>query len=72
MKFKRIEYNPKAFRRAMWGSIAKLIGVVLGAGAGSLLHQLVGNGFTGYTVAFLMAAVSLLLLCMTEYLRELE
>lgn len=59
-----------AFRRSFWSSLARLIGVGLGAGAGSLIHQLVGDGFSGWGVASGMAAMSFILMWGAEYERE--
>jgi hypothetical protein len=64
--------NPQALKRAFWGSLARLIGVGLGAGAGSLLHQLIGGGFEGWGVAAGMAVLSFALMCFAEYEREIE
>ncbi len=62
----------KALRRSMWSGVSRLIGVGLGAGAGSLIHQLVGGGTTGWGVAVTMAVVSLILMIFAEYERERE
>lgn len=64
--------DAKALRKAFWGSLARLISVGLGAGAGSLLHQLIGGGFTGWGLATIMAVVSFGLMCYAEYEREKE
>jgi uncharacterized membrane protein YgaE (UPF0421/DUF939 family) len=62
--------DKKAIRRAFWASLGRLIGVGLGAGAGSLIHQLIGGGFQGWGVALLLAVISFLLMLFTEYERE--
>jgi uncharacterized membrane protein YgaE (UPF0421/DUF939 family) len=62
--------DKKAFRRSIWSSISRLIGVALGAGAGSLIHQLIGGGFSGWGVALAMAAASFVLMAFAEYERE--
>jgi uncharacterized membrane protein YccC len=64
--------NGKALKRAFWSSLARLIGVGLGAGAGSLLHQLIGGGFSGWGAAVGMAVLSFLLMTFAEYEREIE
>ena len=33
----------KILKRSFWGALGKLIGVMMGAGAGSLLYQLIGS-----------------------------
>ena len=62
--------DQKALRKAFWGSLSRVIGVGLGAGAGSLLHSLVGDGLSGYGVAFLMAVASFSFMLYAEYERE--
>jgi uncharacterized membrane protein YccC len=64
--------NKKAFRRAGWAAIARLIGVGLGAGAGSLIYQLVGGGFSGWGFAATLAVVSFLLMWFAEYEKEID
>lgn len=72
--YKRVmqRLNKKAFRRACWAAIARLIGVGLGAGAGSLIYQLIGGGFTGWGLALTLAIVSFILMWFAEYERELD
>lgn len=62
--------NYRAVKRSFWSSLARLIGVGLGAGAGSLLYQLVGGGFNGWGFAAVMAVVSFLLMWFAEYEKE--
>lgn len=64
--------NRKALRRSIWGSLSRLIGVGLGAGAGSLIHQLIGGGFSGWGVALGMAIASFAFMIVAEYERELD
>lgn len=64
--------NKRAFRRAVWASISRLVGVALGAGAGSLIYNLVGGGFNGWGVATILAVVSFGLIVFAEYEKEIE
>lgn len=66
------KFNRKAFRRAGWAAIARLIGVGLGAGAGSLIYQLIGGGFKGWGFAAGLAMISFVLMWFAEYERELD
>ena len=68
----RRNIDRKALRRAGWAAFARLIGVGLGAGAGSLLYQLIGGGFTGWGMALVLAVVSFFLMWFAEYERELD
>jgi len=36
-------FNRRVLKRALWSSMSRLIGIVLGAGAGSLLYKLTGG-----------------------------
>lgn len=62
----------RALKRSFYASISKLIGVGLGAGAGSLLYQMIGGGFKGWPVALGMAAISFALTWFAEFEREIE
>ena len=64
------EFNGRAFRRAIWASVARLISVGIGAGAGSLLYQLVGGGIKGWGLALTLCVLSFLLLMYAEYEKE--
>lgn len=67
---KKPQLDRKALRRSLLSSTSRLIGVGLGAGAGDLVHRLVGGGFNGWSVALILAAVSFLLMAIAEYERE--
>jgi O-antigen/teichoic acid export membrane protein len=64
--------DKKILRRAYWSATARLIGVGLGAGTGSLLYHLVGNGFQGWGIALILAVVSFALMLVAEYQREIQ
>jgi predicted MFS family arabinose efflux permease len=64
------QLNKRALHRSFWGSLSRLIGVGLGAGAGSLIYNLVGGGFHGWGVAAGLAVVSFVLMWISEYEKE--
>ena len=66
------KFDRRAFRKSLWSSISRLIGVCLGAGAGSLLYKLVGSGLQGWGTALGMLIISVLLMVIAEYEREIE
>jgi uncharacterized membrane protein YgaE (UPF0421/DUF939 family) len=66
------QFNRRAFHRAVWTSISRLIGVALGAGAGSLIYQLIGGGFQGWGVALGLLVISFLLIIFAEYEKEIN
>ena len=67
--------NPdkKAMRRSFWGALGRLIGVMLGAGAGSLLYQTIGSA-SGLSVglAAVLTIVGFILIWFAEYEREVD
>lgn len=65
-----MQVKKQTLRRAVWASLARTLGVGVAAGAGSLLHQLVGDGVKGYFVAFGMGLASFTLMVMSEYNKE--
>ena len=62
--------NRKALRKSVWSSISRLIGIMLGAGAGVMFKQLLGTGAVGLSVALMLAAVSFGFMLFAEYERE--
>lgn len=71
-KKKKPRFNKKALKKSIWGSLSRVIGVGLGAGAGGLLHQLVGDGLGSYGFAVGMAAASFAFMLVAEYEREIS
>lgn len=69
-KKKKPRINKKALRKSLWGSLSRVIGVGLGAGAGGLLHQLVGDGLGSYSFAVALAIASFVFMWFAEYERE--
>ena len=65
--------NKRILRRSFWGAFGRLLGVMLGAGAGSLLYQTLG-GTSGLSIglASILAIVGFLLIWFAEYEREIE
>jgi hypothetical protein len=65
--------NKKALKRSFWGALGRLIGVMMGAGAGSLLYQAIGSGTVlSIGLASVLAVVGFLLIWFAEYEREVE
>jgi uncharacterized membrane protein YgaE (UPF0421/DUF939 family) len=62
--------NKPAFKRSIYSSVAKLLSVGLGAGAGSIIHQMVGGGFNGWSIAGGLAIISFILMWYAEYQKE--
>jgi hypothetical protein len=62
--------NKKAFKKAMWGSTSKFVGVFMGAGAGSMLHRVAGDTIKSVAVGLVLAISSWLLILFSEYKRE--
>jgi len=66
----KLQLDKKALKRSLLSAFSKLIGVALGAGAGDLIHRLVGGGFSGWSVAAFLAISSFSLMLFAEYERE--
>ncbi len=65
--------DKKAFRRSFWGALGRLIGVMMGAGAGSLLYGILGSSSgLSLSVASALAVVGFLLIWFAEYEREID
>jgi hypothetical protein len=62
--------DKKALKRSVWSSLSRVIGIGLSAGAGSMIHRMVGDGMQGWTVASSMAIASFVLMAFAEYERE--
>lgn len=65
--------NKKAIKRSFWGALGRLIGVMMGAGAGSLIVRTVGTG-TGLDlpIAIGLTILGFLFIWFAEYEREIE
>jgi len=66
----KLQLDKKAFKRSILSAFSKLVGVALGAGAGDMIHKLLGGGFNGWSAALTMAGISLALMVFAEYERE--
>jgi hypothetical protein len=64
--------DKKALKRSFWGSLSRVIGVFLGAAAGSLLHRSVGDSLEEASIAITMAIASFGFVWFAEYEREIE
>ena len=65
--------DKKALRRSFWGALGRLIGVMMGAGAGSLLYQTIGGASNlSIGLAAGLATLGFLLIWLAEYEREIE
>ena len=62
----------RAIKRSFFASLSRLIGTMLGAGAGSLLYQITGGGLTGFSAGVILASISFGLLWFIEFEREVE
>lgn len=64
-------FNRRVLKRALWSSMSRLIGIVLGAGAGSLLYKLTGGSLVqGWGFATLLSVAAFTLMTLAEYERE--
>jgi uncharacterized membrane protein YccC len=68
-----IKHDKKALKRSFWGALGRLIGVMMGAGAGSLLYQTLGSA-SGLSIGLAtgLAVVGFLLIWFAEYERDIS
>lgn len=62
--------DKKAVRRAMWAAFARVLGVILAAGAGPLIKTWVGDGSRSLIIGLTMAFVAWTCIWYAEYERE--
>lgn len=70
IRFKKKKLNKRAFKRSLWSSLSRVIGIGLSAGAGSMVHRTMGDGLQAWGVAGCMAVISFVLMLYAEYERE--
>lgn len=71
-KRRKMKVDKKAFKRSFWGSLSRVIGVVLGASAGGLLRTAIGDDMATAGVGAGLAIASFFLIWFSEYERETE
>lgn len=63
----------KAAKRSFWGALGRLIGVMMGAGAGSLIARALGSSAgLDLSVALFLTAAGFFFIWLAEYEREIE
>lgn len=70
MLLKKKPLNKRAFRKSIWSSLSRVIGIVLGVEAGSMLHRMVGDGLESWKTVSFLAVTSFALMMYAEYERE--
>lgn len=65
--------DKKSLRKAFWASLGRLIGVVMGAGGGSLLYQTIGSSTSlAIGIACGLVVISFIMMWVTEYEKEMS
>ena len=65
--------DKKILKRSFWGATGRLLGVMLGAGAGSLLYQTFGSASgLSISLATMLSVFGFILIWVAEYEREIE
>jgi hypothetical protein len=65
--------NKKALKRSFWAALGRLIGVIMAAGAGSLLYQTIGSSSDlAIGMACGLSFLAFFLIWFAEYERETE
>lgn len=69
----RPKLDRKAARRSFWGALGRLIGVMMGAGAGSLIARALGSaGGLDLSIALGLTVIGFLFIWLAEYEREVD
>ena len=69
----RSKLDRKAARRSFWGALGRLIGVMMGAGAGSLIARALGSAAgLDLSIALGLTVLGFLFIWLAEYEREIE
>lgn len=66
------QLDKKALKRSFFASASKLIGVALGASAGTMIQKMVGVNVNGWGLAASFAITSFILIWIAEYGREVD
>ena len=65
--------NKKALKRSFWGSLGRLIGVMMAAGSGTLLSKFIGPvSSLNIPLAVVLTVAGFLCIWFAEYERETE
>lgn len=64
------QLNKRAFRRAMWASLSRVIGVVLATGAGTIVRDVAGDNLQKIGVCAFLALTAWAFMLYAEYARE--
>lgn len=62
--------NKKAFRKSLWSSLSRVIGITLGVASAGMIQKLLGDKLDNWHTALLLAIASFALMWFAEYERE--
>lgn len=69
----KLKVDKKALRRSFWGSISRLLGIVMASGSGSIISQTIGQSSSWtWPLGVGMAIAGFILIMYAEYEREVE
>lgn len=67
------QINKRVFIRALWSSISRMVGVCLGAIAGTLVGRSIGDKITNtWGIAFALLVVGMILMLIAEYEKSMH
>ena len=70
MPFRPKSINKKAFRKSLWSSLSRVIGITLGVASAGIIQKLMGERLENWHTVLLMAVTSFALMWLAEYERE--
>jgi hypothetical protein len=62
--------NRIALKKSIWSSLSRVVSIVLSAGAGGMIHKMIGTGIEAWGVASLMVVLGFIAMLFAEYERE--
>ena len=62
--------DKRALRRATWASLSRVVGVILAAGAGTIVRDVAGDNLHRIGVAAFLALTAIVFTLYAEYERE--
>lgn len=70
MHFPKKPINKKAFRRSLWSSLSRVIGITLGVSSAGVIQKFMGDRLENWHTVLLMVVVSFAMMLFAEYERE--
>jgi len=70
MPFRSKPINKRAFRKSLWSSLSRVIGITLGVASAGMIQKFLGDKLDNWHTVLFMAIASFALMWFAEYERE--